>query len=236
MQQLTIITTYYNESDLLKRFLHNYNKIRNKFPVKLIIVDDGSQIEPAVKYIPHKLPGLSLYKVKEDLGFNSHGARNLGMQQSKSYWNFFTDIDNDIGALDFQKVFDLPYYDRDVYSFHTNSIIINKDVYWSCKGYDEDYVGVHYGDRYFLNYLETNFNFYHIKNNPLYKLRYGWDVVEVPGLEKDYYVGNTLYMKPLDHIRNKEIDTIIKERYWSNDFSSKSIINFDWEEVTCCES
>ena len=171
--------------------------------------------------------------MKEDLGFNSHGARNLGMQQSTTNWNFLTDVDNDIGCLDFQKIFDLPFDNNDVYSFHTNSIILNKTTYWSCKGYDEEYVGVHYGDRYFLNYLQTNFDFYNITNNDLPKLRHGWVVRETKGIDRDQYQDGILYMKPLDHEKNLKIHNMIKDRYEKNNFTNKKIINFEWEQVIC---
>jgi hypothetical protein len=232
MQQLTIITTYYNEKDLLERFVNSFLTIARSYPVKLIVIDDGSEIQPAVNHTPND-PNISLYKVKKNLGFNSHGARNLAMQQTTTDWNFLTDIDNDVGGLDFEKVINLPYNQNDVYSFHTNSIIINKQTYWSCKGYDEEFVGIHYGDRYFLDYLQENFDMFNISNNPLNKLRHAWNVKEVRGLNKDYYEGNVLYMKPLDKEKYKAISYMVKNRYSSNNFSNKTVINFEWELVTC---
>ena len=56
--------------------------------LKLIIVDDGSMIYPAVDFlVKDDIPDCSLYRVPVDLGFNSHGCRNLAMTVSDKHLN-----------------------------------------------------------------------------------------------------------------------------------------------------
>ena len=98
MNDITLIHTYYNEPDHLRRNLETWYTF--DFPIKIMIVDDGSMIHPAYDVLKDvSLPEnvtLSLYRVKDDIGFNSHGARNLAAKVADSEWLLFLDIDHNI--------------------------------------------------------------------------------------------------------------------------------------------
>ena len=93
---ITLVTTYYNEPEHLKKYIETSRYfIQNSLIKRLIVVDDGSQKIPA-KDVIIKQDNISLFVVDEDLGFNSHGARNLAAKHVKTDWIFFADIDVDI--------------------------------------------------------------------------------------------------------------------------------------------
>jgi glycosyltransferase involved in cell wall biosynthesis len=93
---ITLVTTYYNEPDHLQKYVEASKYfIRNSLIKRLIVVDDGSQKIPA-KDVLVKEDNISLFVVDEDLGFNSHGARNLAAKHVETDWIFFADIDVEI--------------------------------------------------------------------------------------------------------------------------------------------
>ena len=91
---LTISVAYYNEPKYLNEWI-SQQSIWEKMcmPIHLQVIDDGSQITPASEIIKEGAANISLYRVTEDLGFNSHGCRNLGMKVAPTSWVLLSDID-----------------------------------------------------------------------------------------------------------------------------------------------
>jgi hypothetical protein len=57
-----------------------------------VLVDDGSP-EPAVVAADCFL-NLTLVRVKENIPWNQHGVRNLGLKLAEGYWVIASDIDH----------------------------------------------------------------------------------------------------------------------------------------------
>ena len=89
---ITLVTTYYNEPEYLQKYIEAFNQHNKSLVKRLIVVDDGSQKLPAKDVIINQ-DNISLFVVDEDLGFNSHGARNLAAKHVETDWIFFADID-----------------------------------------------------------------------------------------------------------------------------------------------
>lgn len=228
---ITIITPYYNNKDLLERFITSFFEIED---CKLIIVDDGSMIYPAIDVVKkfNDLKRISLYRIKKDLGFNSHGARNLGMSVSTTDWNLLTDSDIDPLVYNIESFFYQDIKENEVYSFTINSLLIHKNTFFSCKGYDEEFVNFHFGDRLFLNYLEKNFLYIKRKTN-VNKMRKAWKVVNIDNTGNNITVYDeetkTMYQpRPFNHPDNI---LMVKNRYFRKNFSNKKILNFEWEQL-----
>jgi hypothetical protein len=152
----------------------------------LIIVDDGSTKYPAVDICQrHNCNNISLYVVTEDLGFNSHGCRNLGMSESQTHWNILVDSDIELHSLQIPKIINLPLLETEIYQWGTNMLLINKDQFFSCKGYDEEFVNIHYGDRLFLNYINSKYTPQYF-NFPINYLRAKRPVIFSEHIEKNY--------------------------------------------------
>ena len=235
MNEITIITTYYNNKSHLENFIKRFIELRNLYSsFKFIVVDDGSMINPAIdifnQFTDHQ--NMSLYRVTKDLGFNSHGARNLGMTVSTTDWNLLTDSDIDLPVYNIENFLEEDLNEKDIYSFTMNSILIHKKTFFSCKGYDEEFVNFHYGDRFFLDYLEKNYNLIKLKTD-IDKLRRAWKVIMVDKNEYPITVYDTK-IKSLYQPRLKNaydiIDTIEK-RNKTHSFKDKKILNFEWEQL-----
>lgn len=168
MNELSLIQTYYNEPEHLQRCVDRWNHFSADLHV--ILIDDGSKKYPAIDVINrNKIRDnikFSLYAVDEDIGFNSHGCRNLGAMVAETDWLLFLDIDFTVQPGDMKKLvneFELKNLWYNFYGKYTrapdityvplNQFLIRKDFYWEVGGYNESYVRWHYGDREFLNQL-----------------------------------------------------------------------------------
>lgn len=234
INDLTIISSYYsgvpNEKKFLDLRVRQFSRLCSVFSdFKMIIVDDGSP-EP-LEFIDH--PNVRTVRIKEDLGFNSHGARNLGMHLAETDWCFLIDLDYDIGVLDLENLQLENVRDR-VYSFLLNSFIITRENFFSCKGYDEDFVNMHYGDRNLLDYLKKKFDYREISVDPKIQLRNGRKLLITSSEEKTVYKNMKVTLQPRRTWSNlKYIEAEVSMRYACEDFSDKKILNFEWEELTC---
>lgn len=168
---ITIIQTYYNERFHLETQIERWNNFNT--PVNIILIDDGSQIESAENVLKeHTINdniNFSLYRVTEDIGFNSHGCRNLGARLAQSNWLLFLDIDYTIQPSDLKR---LQTETLDLNSWYElnaklngrgntytalNQFIIPRKLFLDSGGYDESFVPFHYGDRELLSQLENDY-------------------------------------------------------------------------------
>jgi predicted glycosyltransferase involved in capsule biosynthesis len=168
---ITIIQTYYNERFYLETQIERWNNYNT--PVNIILIDDGSQIEPAENVLKeHTLNdniNFSLYKVTEDIGFNSHGCRNLGARLAQSNWLLFQDIDYTLqpahlkrlqtDPLDLNSWYELnaKFQGRGNTYMALNQFLIPRKLFLDSGGYDESFVPFHYGDRELLSHLEKKY-------------------------------------------------------------------------------
>jgi glycosyltransferase involved in cell wall biosynthesis len=236
---ISLITTYYNEPQHLIPFLEN--ECSNIFS-EVIIVDDGSQIYPA-KNIMKSFddPRFKLYRIKEDLGFNSHGARNLAMKQCTSEWAMLVDIDR-VGMGRFVNILEryvLSAKDKEYFNWFLqneeepthNDYCIRVDDFWISGGYDEEFVNWHFGDRLFIDRL----------NSYMYPTSIPYELVASRGARKTshgdvaittYPDDKTLIAPKCDKSRKQEI---IDQVGWRNDnkhlWIRDNILQFEWERV-----
>ena len=167
MNQFTIIHTYYNERSLLETQLERWNVYNT--PIKIILIDDGSQEVPAEEVLRGVSFAdnidLSVYKVTKDIGFNSHGCRNLGASLADTEWLLFLDIDytiqpSELHRLQKEKLDPLKLYEinarykgRGEPYVALNQFVISKKLFVESNGYDESWIPFHFGDREFLGRL-----------------------------------------------------------------------------------
>lgn len=241
---ITLITTYFEDPRRLKEFIEK--QFDENFYSELIIVDDGSPLQPAepivMKY-PDK--NIRLFRVKSDIGFNSHGARNLAMKHVDTEWAYMTDIDRDnIGR--FAPVLDRyvrSAYDNEYFNFllgmdHYNSTDVTHNDYcvrtkdwWRTGGYDEEFVNWHFGDRIFIERLNSYLTPTTIPVI-IKATRKGRKWVEtdtgITTYPNDETVIHPTYSK---EYQKKLIDLV----GWRNDnpelWVRDNIINFEWEQV-----
>ena len=172
---ITIIQTYYNERFYLETQIERWNNYNT--PVNIILIDDGSQIEPAENVLKeHTINdniNFSLYRVTEDIGFNGHGCRNLGARLAKSNWLLFLDIDYTLQPSDLKRLqtetldlnswyeLNAKFKGRGNTYMALNQFLIPRKLFLDSGGYDESFVPFHHGDRELLSHLERKYQ----KNN-----------------------------------------------------------------------
>jgi hypothetical protein len=152
--------TYYNEPHYLKWWYDTIYRLNQRgYDIVLNIADDGSQRYPAEEFFNknHPYPTMRLFRVKEDIGFNSHGCRNLLMQQTDTEWNLLSDIDRRYDDDTWESMYYLDGVKRGEYyamasksKYTLNEYFIHKDDFWLSGGYDEEFVNIHWGDRIFF--------------------------------------------------------------------------------------
>ena len=167
--RVTLGYTYYDNPDLLNRQLD----IWKTYPagVDIFVVDDGSEIYPAIDILKDYeaqtfQPTLQLWKVTRNLGFNSHGCRNLIARYSTTDSIQFLDMDMMLPAGQIANIKKIIVEEDVVYNHrcywhskqrliehpgHYNCFLIHKNTFNKNKGYDESFTGHHYGDREFLD-------------------------------------------------------------------------------------
>lgn len=230
--KLTVIHTYYNEKTLLETQLERWNYYN--FPIKIILIDDGSQKTPAIDVIKnHKIRNnidFSLYRVKDDIGFNSHGCRNLAARLTTSDWLLFLDIDYTIQPVHLKRLTTEPLDSNSWYELNSkfmgrgdtymalNQFVIPRKMYLESEGYDESFVPFHHGDREFLHRLEEKYTKRNLDWFILTCRRGGRKAIfdentEIPVYDDENMV---FYTPEFDKSKIKKITTKI---------------NFDWERV-----
>lgn len=169
MADLTLIMPYYNNPGMLEL---QYREWAENWPVearervKVVLVDDGSQIAPAAAVArPEGLPALEIYRITEDRPWHQHAARNLGAHVAADGWLLLTDMDHVLTAsnlaallkrlpkMDDASIFTLHRLEADTGAPtigrddrpkpHPNSFVLTRDLYWAIGGYDEDLCGIY---------------------------------------------------------------------------------------------
>lgn len=180
MNSIAIIQTYYDDPNYLQQAITSWNSY--DVPVSVILIDDGSPQYPASQVLSQftisNNVNFSLYEVTEDIGFNSHGCRNLGAEVSKSDWLIFLDIDHFLDSDQLDKLYRMELSEDSWYGFTTiyngqnllmgggpsNTFMCTKKMYEQGGGYDESYTPNHYGDREFLSMMKSKFNWIKLEN------------------------------------------------------------------------
>lgn len=163
MDKFTLVMAYYENGKMLERHFEEWQTYPKK-DFKIILVDDGSQNDPAINHI-EKIPfPLELYRIKKDIPWNQNGARNLGMTHAEG-WCLITDMDHLLSKDQFEKLYKLElstttHYvpgrkklNEEWYKRHPNSYILHKDLYWKAGGYDESFSGYYGTDSTFRRQL-----------------------------------------------------------------------------------
>lgn len=213
MTDLTVGFTYYNDGGILIHQLNTWLSYADN--IEIILVDDASAKIPVSdvlkRYSKALHPNLKVYQVEEDLGFNSHGCRNLIAQKAQSDNICLLDIDCIASVNDINDIANLPYEYNKRYTFmghrifdhyhmkhpgHVNAFSMTKETYWSVGGYDESWTGIHWGDREFFKELWDNGCEDVEVDATIMLLRDGKKVINDPALTKAYYTDDRLYQPP----------------------------------------
>jgi hypothetical protein len=249
---ISINITYYNEPHFLKWwYLCNQRLLDQGCNIMLNIGDDGSMVTPASDFFEKNQPqdNIRLFRVKEDIGFNSHGTRNLLMQHTTTKWNLMSDIDRRYTDQTLFSIYENEeglkqgfYYsfwetiqsspDR----FSVNDYLVHRDDFWKTGGYDEEFVNIHYGDRYFLDTLRLFAKRKKVKQWEVKYIRGARDVTWSEDVETTIYPDDKTLIHPSKIWGNQEkrfaLKDFVKQRNKTEEGrKSKKVVNFKWERV-----
>jgi hypothetical protein len=242
---ITFNITYYNEPEHLQKWYETAERTLDRgLPILYSICDDGSKIAPATDFFEKRppLPGMRLYRVKEDLGFNSHGCRNLLMKQTTTDWNLLSDIDRLYKMDTIEGMVETQGQDPgEYYVFSTkygpsvNDIFVHRVDFWKTYGYDEEFTNIHWGDRMMLDVL---------KREAQRVVRDDWIMVHTrwarevswTDVERTEYPDDKTLIHPVgfwgDEEKRLALKRHVRERNANVETRKlKSIINFEWEQV-----
>lgn len=171
MKSLSLIYPYYDNPQMLALHYGVWSQYPGdlKRKVEVLLIDDGSPLSPAIDVPrPAGLPNLRIYRVKVDIPWHQHGARNLGAKEADGQWLFMSDMDHVLPADSLRKLLECVNAGK-IYTFarldawsmqptmrpdgsprlHPNSFAMTKALYWRIGGYDEDYCGLYGTDALF---------------------------------------------------------------------------------------
>ena len=248
---ISINITYYNEPHFLTWWYDAMLRMEDQgCPFILNIGDDGSMRVPATEFFEMKSPtqNMRLFRVKEDIGFNSHGTRNLLMKQTTTDWNLNSDIDRRYPDTTLRSIFkNEPFLNKKHYysfweryqsspdRFSVNEYLVHRETFWKTGGYDEEFVNIHFGDRYFLDTLRRVAK---RKKVSFWKVKYvrgARDVIWTDTPHTIYPDDRTLIHPNAiwgDRDKRFALKEFVQERNKTHEGRmSKKVINFEWERV-----
>lgn len=254
---ISVNLSYYNEPHWLAWWYNTVRRLNEDgIDIRLNVADDGSMRSPADKFFEVNPPTdkMRLFRITEDLGFNSHGARNLLMKQTETDWNLMTDIDRHYTDETLIPLATGTYglEEGHYYSFHqtnpvsqdkpredrysVNEYVVHRKDFWNSGGYDEEFVNIHWGDRIFLQCLQ-----YVAKRVMCDDLRVeyvrGARKVSVSDTELTLYPDDNTLIVPKhswwtsESKRKAMIDMVTERSKTPEGRASKKVINFPWIRV-----
>ena len=239
-----MITTYFEDPHRLKNIIEN--EFNEDVFDEFIIIDDGSPNQPAYDIVKHYIDKpISLFRVKDDIGFNSHGARNLAMKHVETEWAYMVDIDRK-DIFDYSKILqrycmsatDNEYFisyigfnKRNKQQITHNDYCVRTKSWWTTGGYDEEFTNYHFGDRIFVDRL----------NQFLTPTIIPYVIRPTRGARKFEYYDGTLTAYPDDNtvlhpvVVEEELKKLIDKVGMRNDnpelWIRDNILQFEWEKL-----
>ena len=248
---LTVVTPYFEDEEQLTRYLS-----QDCFDLvdEVIIIDDGSEVENAKDIVRAHLKKqivpphckFRVLRVAENLGFNGHGCRNLGVQQASNEWVFLVDVDIAVDKKNIELIreaipnlqenqflgmwFSSPLANGKEEPVEYNSYVIRKEHFLATRGYDEEFVNIHGGSRVFVERLMTKYERVMLDGSGIGPTRYGREIRVVEGQEKTEYDDHFIY-HPHTWDGVEELLEMARERNKHPEtWKDKTFINFDWYE------
>lgn len=153
MRRVTVVQAYYENPSMLERQAEIWRDYPKNWPLRWIVVDDGSPRWPAV---PKEVGfPMELFRITKDYRWGQDCARNIGAHEAPDgCWLLLTDMDHLIPTETMQRVLMEPLGKGTIYKFsrvsapkmepfkvHPNSWLMSKSTYWDgVKGYDERFL------------------------------------------------------------------------------------------------
>ena len=235
---ITLALTYYDNPDMLRKQLMYWQEYGKDLAdkVNIIIVDDGSPNHPAKEVLYDAEPlniDISLYRIKQDIFQNVAGARNLAFTKSSNRWVWNIDMDHVISYKSMGNLLDMhlesgcyyqPYRFRmldmehsEPMDRHSDTFIMERDLFWEVGGYNEDYIQYYYNGSLSLFRRQLKRSALSIELGNVWTLYFG------PGVIAD--------ASPLNGSEKKKLEFHGIVDAMMNSKTKNNPLRFDWEEI-----
>ena len=253
---ITISLTYYGQVDKLvhhcNMFAEMSDVLKSHVTVQFIndAYDDQGIFDDILEAYKSRF-NLKGYVVKQDIGFNNHGCRNLAMLESKTHWNWLIDIDAFPTEHLVQSIVDTELRDDRLYVFrvhfdhtdnpddyelfdpkkilkviaHPNIWLITKPCFWSTGGYDMEFAGMRHGDKEFFLALDHD-KYEHFLFHPDLEEEFSLHI-QMPNRTKSYLNQITQHVGYL----NKCVDFVKKRNDNKERKMKKRLLCFNWQRI-----
>ena len=227
--------TYYNQDEMLKKQITNWNSYSNEIreQVKFVLVDDCSMVNSIENFdFSSSEVDLDVYRVLDDIYFNVPGAVNLGADVTETEWFIKQDMDTIIPEETMTKLLELieSEPEKTIYKFYrtngteisnSNKItpgqfMIRKNDFWSIGAWDEDFCE---------DYGMNDPAFFWRASQDDYTVVEGYDLfvtIDADG-ETDIQRDCSVNSQMLEQKKSGEMD-------WSDDY-----LRFNWKQLELCE-
>ena len=254
--QITFSITYYGQINHLQYQLDFFSELPDiiKDNIVVQVINDGFNDSKLFEDICRRYSStidLRAYMVTKDVGFNSHGCRNLMMMESPTKWNMLMDIDAYLNKDIVEQMVTLRLSDKKIYVFkvefdhddnpldydlwdpkellkivaHPNTWLITKPAFWSSGGYDVEFTSMRHGDEEFFLSLDRDM-FDHVLFHP--------HLDEEPTIHIRRPTRNRSYLNQgtehSGHL-NRIVDFVKKRNEDSNRKHKKRLICFPWRRI-----
>lgn len=184
MPNFTLIVPYYRNCEMLKRQLVEWENYPRNVKIILVDDGSPEPAEDILANSALSVrERIELYRVTVDIPWNREGARNLGAERCNTDWLVHIDIDHVLPATSAIALERFKAKSNQWYRFprfrqgradetrmkddlprdakfgeikpHIDSYLIERGVYWSVGGYNEDFAGCLGGGTEFLKRLEA---------------------------------------------------------------------------------
>ncbi len=248
MNKITLIFTYYNSPQMLRKQMDYWQDYPEG--VKIIVIDDGSKNFCAKDVINERRIDVELYRIKQDIFQNTMGARNLGFTVAPEGWVFNLDIDHVVPAECITALINyMGFMNRDCYYMparyrmeslsesekihrHSDTFIITRGMFWFTGGYDEDFVKYYYNGAasMFRKVLEKRLK--RVELEQIWTLYFSPFVIEdaSPIQKRNRKQGHSIEEIPTNHLRFEWEKVTLQQDYMrirkdKKDHLVKSILN-----------
>ena len=241
--KLSLIQPFFGE---LKRFEIQYENWQElpsniKDSLEIIIIDDCGNPPIHTLMTRSKLKrcnfNLSIFRITDNLKWNTPGALNLGIMCAPTNWILIMDSDCLFESIEFGKLMNTAPLENWIYKFPrkriTNNskwakndrylpctILFHKQIFFNVNGFDEDFTGQWSGG---YGFFDNHFD---------HKVRIaGYHCGQIPWITAieymDDFVGPRIYR---DHSRDHAINTnLMYEKMRNPEKNSKKMLRFNWE-------
>lgn len=226
---ITFVYAYYDNKKMLEKHVEEW--LQYPVGIQFIIVDDASPNSPARDILKHVDLPLELYRVEQNIPWNQNGARNLAMMQCKSDWALMLDMDHFLPVKEATKAMAMRkhsgfYYvprrvlpDGSSHKPHPNTFMLERQKFWECGGYDEDFCGYYGSDKIFRLALDTVAERVETES---------FKTVLYEGVIKD---ANTREWGRKDSEYHSANHKHLREKRKAAPYKAKDHIRFNWERV-----